>query len=58
MIQFQENSRTDGRMEGWTDPISKDPSGYRWGSKNYCKEIDYIMLLLKLMNEILDPQIS
>ena len=50
MIQFQENSRADGRMEGWTDPISKDPSGYRWGSKNYCKEIDYIMLLLKLMN--------
>ena len=33
--KFQENARTDGRMdgrtnermEGWTDPISQDPSG-------------------------------
>ena len=32
MIQSQENVRTDGRMEGWTegwaDPISQDSSGY------------------------------
>ena len=26
MVQFQENAQTDGRMEGWTDPISQDPS--------------------------------
>ena len=31
MIQFQENTQTDGRR----DPISQDPSGYRQGSNNY-----------------------
>ena len=31
MIQFQENTRTDGRTQGWTDPISYDTSSYRWG---------------------------
>ena len=43
MIQFQKNVQTDGRqknrrtegqMEGWTDPISLDPSGYHPGSNN------------------------
>ena len=37
MIQFQENDWTDRsterRMEGCTDPILWDPSGYRRGSK-------------------------
>ena len=27
MTQFQENTSTDSRMEGQTDPISEDPSG-------------------------------
>ena len=31
--------RTDGRMEGWTDPIFLDPSGYCRGSNN--KHIHY-----------------
>ena len=31
MIQFQENILTNRRTEGWTDPISQDPSGYRRG---------------------------
>ena len=31
MIQFQENTQTDGRR----DPISQDPSGYHQGSNNY-----------------------
>ena len=35
MIQFQENTQTDARMERWTDPISYDPSSYCWGPKKY-----------------------
>ena len=35
MIQFQENTQTDGRMEGRTDPISQDLSGYHRGSNKY-----------------------
>ena len=35
MIQFQENTRTDGRMEGWTDPTLQDPSSYYRGSNRY-----------------------
>ena len=39
MIQFKENAptdrRTDGKMEGWTDPILQDPSGYRQGSNKH-----------------------
>ena len=35
MIQFQENTWADDRMEGWTDPISWDPTGYRRGSNKY-----------------------
>ena len=35
MIQFQENTQADGRREGWTDPISQDPSAYRRGSNKY-----------------------
>ena len=31
MIQFQENTSTNGWTEGRTDPISLDPFGYRWG---------------------------
>ena len=34
MIQFKENAWTDGRVEGPTDPILQDPSGYRRGSNN------------------------
>ena len=33
MIQFQENARTDGRMEGRTDSILQGLSGYHRGSK-------------------------
>ena len=32
MIQFQENSQEDVKKQGWTDPISWDPSSYRQGS--------------------------
>ena len=32
MIQIQENTQTDVRRQGWTDPISWDPSSYRQGS--------------------------
>ena len=35
MIQFQENTRTDSRMEGRTDPISQDLSSYCRGSNKY-----------------------
>ena len=35
MIQWQENTQTDGKMEGLTDPISQDPSGYCQGSNKY-----------------------
>ena len=31
MIQFQENTQTDSRMEGWGDHISQDSSSYGWG---------------------------
>ena len=34
-IQFQENTQTDSKMEEQTDPISQDPSGYRWESNRY-----------------------
>ena len=32
LIKFQENIWTDEPTNGWTDPIIKDPSGYRKGS--------------------------
>ena len=35
MIRFQENTQTDVRREGWTDPISQDPSSYRQGANKY-----------------------
>ena len=35
MIKFQENTQTDVRREGWTDPISQDPSSYRQGANKY-----------------------
>ena len=35
MMEFQENTLTDVRREGWTDPISQDPSSYHWGSNKY-----------------------
>ena len=31
MIQFQENSQKDNRMEAWIDPILWDSSSYHWG---------------------------
>ena len=38
MIQFQENTQTDVRRQGWADPISWDPSSYRQGSSKWnCK---------------------
>ena len=33
MMEFQKDTQTDVRRKGWTDPISQDPSSYRWGSK-------------------------
>ena len=42
IIQFQENSQTDCRTEGRTDPISYDPSGYRRGSNiNHCSRLAF-----------------
>ena len=35
MIQFQENTQTDSRMEGRTDPMSQDPYGYCCGLNRY-----------------------
>ena len=35
MIEFQEKTHTDVRKEGWTDPISLDPSNYDLGSNKY-----------------------
>ena len=32
MIQFQENTQTDLRRQGWTNTFSLDPSNYRQGS--------------------------
>ena len=53
MIQFQENTRTDGRTEGWTDPTLQDPSSYYRGSTNVVdwhlkvKDIEYNVSLTK-----------
>ena len=33
MIQFQENTRTEGLKDGLADPITYDHFGYRQGSK-------------------------
>ena len=35
MIQSQENTKTDGRTEGWSDPISQDHSGHCQESYKY-----------------------
>ena len=35
MNQFQENTPTDSRMEGWTDTTSQDPPSYCQGSNKY-----------------------
>ena len=35
MIQFKENIQIDIRREGWTNPISQDPSSYHWASNKY-----------------------
>ena len=41
MIQFQENTQADGRREGWTDPISQDPSAYRRGGLTSTTAVDW-----------------
>ena len=38
MTQFKENAWTYGMMEGQTDPILWDPSGYCWGSKKTLRD--------------------
>ena len=35
MIQFQENTQTDGRTKGKTEPIPQDPPSYRKRSDKY-----------------------
>ena len=40
MIQFQENTWTDSRLKGQSDPLSWDPSSYCRGSKKYnCRRL-------------------
>ena len=55
MIPFQENTWKDSTIEGWTDPISWDYSGYHRGSNKYncsrlalkLKDIEYNVDLTK-----------
>ena len=56
MIQFQENIPTEGRMEGQTDPILQDPSGYCWESNKDMTVLEKMHnVLLKDMRERLPP---
>ena len=42
IIKFHGNTWADRRTEGWTEPILKDPSGYRWGSNKYsCCSLEF-----------------